>query len=58
MVYFRNTFLIKDENMDSILLEDNSHWVKLANKIVEYKGIEIEVISLGDFLIGRFELRK
>jgi len=44
--------------MDSILLEDNSHWVKLANKIVEYKGIEIEVISLGDFLIGRFELRK
>jgi len=58
MVYFRNTFLIKDENMDSILLEDNSYWVKLANKIVEYKGIEIEVISLGDFLIGRFELRK
>ena len=58
LVYLRNTLLIKDKYMDSILLEDNPHWLKLANEVVEYKGIEIEVSSLGDFLIEGFALRK
>ena len=44
LVHLWNTFLIKDKNMDSILLEDNLHCLKLANELVEYKGINVEVI--------------
>jgi len=47
---------IKDKYMDSILLEDNLHCLKSVNEVVEYKGIEIKVISLGEFLIGRFDI--
>jgi len=44
--YFRNRFHKKGKNMDSILLEDNPHWIKNTNEVANF--LLIDLLKIGD----------